>query len=76
MTGSSLFEIANVETTASPATWQHRPLFVSEDLLLYLPNLKILPFTPDDPDYTVYFRYGTEDGRDGLRLLEFEAVNN
>ncbi len=74
--GSSLFEITNVESNESPGGWQHRPLFFSEDLLLYLPNLKILQPAPNVPDYTVYFRYITENGRDGLQVLEYEAVNN
>lgn len=74
--GSSLFEISSVENAATTASWQHRPLFFTQDALLYLPSLKVLPLTGNDPEYDVYLRYNSEDGQEGLQLLEFEAIDN
>lgn len=74
--GNSLFAIANVESVVNTTSWQHRPLFFAEDSLLYLPGLKILPFNINDPQYNVYFRYTSEDGQNGLQVLEFEVVDN
>ena len=44
--------------------------------MLYLPSMKILPWTESDPKYNVFMRYANESGQDMLKLLEFEEVSN
>ena len=43
--------------------------------MLYLPNLRVLPYAENDPLYDVYLEYTDINGDDGLRLLEFEIAN-
>ena len=72
----SVFNLGDVESVVDVGSWQHQALFLPDQLMLYLPSLKILPWTKSDPKYNVFMRYSNESGQDTLKLLEFEATNN
>lgn len=72
--GSSLFTLGDVEVSGQIGLWQHRPAFFTEELLLYLPRMRILPWSPNDDEYDVYLRYTSDAGQNGLELVEFEVA--
>lgn len=69
---SPLFTVRNVETVQAPSSWQHQSTFFSEEALLYLPNLRIIPADATSKNYDVYLRYGRL-GQDELEVIEFEV---
>ncbi len=71
----ALFTLESVTEISPAASWQLKPLFFPADSMLYLPNLRLLPYGEDDALYDVYLEYTDINGGDGLRLLEFELAN-
>ena len=71
---SVLFTIADVEKIEPFALWQHQSTFVSEDLLLYLPQVEIAPYTPGDTVYDVFMRYISDGKQTGLELIEYQSA--
>ena len=72
----SVFNLGDVEPVVEIDSWQHQALFLPDQLMLYLPSMKILPWAESDPKYNVFMRYANESGQDMLKLLEFEEVSN
>jgi len=70
------FHLGNVEPSATLNSWQHQSLFIPEQLLLYVPGVRIFPSAESDPQFNLFMRYSSDAGQDKLDLLEFEAVNN
>ncbi|MEO1932131.1 MAG: hypothetical protein ABGX41_09575, partial [Pseudohongiella sp.] len=71
---SVLFTIADVEKIEPFALWQHQSTFVSEDLLLYLPQVEIAPYTSGDTVYDVFMRYISDGEQNGLELIEYQSA--
>lgn len=68
----SIFTLGAVTTTAKPISWQHQPLFMANGSLLYVPNLRVLPYQTGDVEYDLYLQYSNVAGQASLQLLEYE----
>ncbi len=69
---SSLFTIGEIEASQLPSSWQHQAVFFPDESILYVPGMQIAPVEPNSESYNVYMRYGSENGVEGLQLLEYE----
>lgn len=71
---SSLFTIGEISSSPGLSSWQHSATFFPEESLLYVPDMQILPVTAESESYRVYMRYTSENGVEGLQLLEYESA--
>lgn len=73
---ASLFELGDVEAIAEPGTWQHQSLFIQNNSLLYVPNLRIVPLQEGGAEYDLYMQYSNTGGQASMELLEYEPSDN
>jgi len=70
----TLYDINAIELISEQQDWRHQARFFSQESLLYIPNLRVLPQQENAPSYNVFMKYSNTD-QERLQLLEYEPAN-